>query len=133
MACVVAGNEKESGDAVSRVAAEVARECGGKTYCGVPALVELLTSRLNVVPLSRRRLPVLRLSVEPPSAEALVDCVICKPLSEPVRLPAVLVVAPTVLPTALVVVPATLPTVDVVVLTAPPTVLPTPPSNPPLP
>ena len=97
------------------------------------ALVELLTSRLNVAPLSRRRLPVLRLSVEPPSAEALVDCVICKPLSEPVRLPAVLVVAPTVLPTALVVVPATLPAVEVVVLTAPPTVFPTPVSNPPVP
>ena len=99
----------------------------------MPALVELLTSRLNVAPLSSRKLPVLRLSVEPPSAEALVDCVICKALSEPVRLPAVLVVAPTVLPTALVVVPATLPTVEVVVLTAPPSVFPAPPSNPPLP
>ena len=123
--------KRESGDAVSRVAAGSKRGAE-ETYCRVPALVELLTSRLNVAPLSKCRLPVLRLSVEPPSAEALVDCVICKPLSGPVRLAAVLVVAPTVLPTALVVVPATLPTVEVVVLTAPPTVFPTPPSNPPL-
>ena len=71
--------------------------------------------------------------MDPPSAEALLDWVICKPRSEPVRLPAVFVVAPTVLPTALVVVPATLPTADVVVFTTAPTVLPTPPNKPPPP
>ena len=49
--------------------------------------------------------------------------------NEPVRFPAVLVVAPTVLPTALVVVPATFPIVEVVVLATPPTVLPTPPKR----
>src|SRR5882672_7852598 len=97
-----------------------------RNYGLVPALVELLTARLKVVPLSKRRLRPVRLSVDPPSAEAPLDCVICNPLREPVRFPvalaAVLVVAPTVLPTALVVVPATLPTVEVVVFTTPPAV-----------
>src|SRR5688500_7274224 len=59
---------KESGDAVCRVAAGSKRG-REKNYCRVPALVELLTSRLNVTPLSSRTFPVLRLSVEPPSAE----------------------------------------------------------------
>ena len=40
---------------------------------GFPALVELLTARLNVVPLSSRRLPPVRLSVDPPCAEPLPD------------------------------------------------------------
>src|SRR5258707_3010525 len=99
-------------------------------------MVELLTARLKVVPLSRWRLRPLKLRVDPPSAEALLDWVICNPRREPVRLPVVLptvlVVAPTVLPTAPVVVPATFPTVEVVVSATPPTVLPTPPSSPPL-
>jgi len=68
---------------------------------------------LKVVPLSKRRLPPVKLKVEPPSTEALLDWEICNPLSDPVRFPAVLVVVPTVLPTALVVVPPTFPTLDV--------------------
>src|SRR5258708_38721535 len=104
---------------------------------GLPAFALPLINRLKVVPLSKRRLPPVRLSVEPPDAEALPDCVICSPRSVPPRFPVVfavaLVVVPTVLPTAVVAPPATLPTVDVVVFTPPPTVLPTPPSNPPPP
>lgn len=63
----------KSGDADDAPPLRLAREARGKPYCRVPALVELLTSKLKVAPLSRRRLPVLRLSVDPPSAEALVD------------------------------------------------------------
>ncbi len=95
----------------------------------------LAIDKLKVVPLSRRTSPPFKLSVEPPEADALFDCVICKPLKLLVKFPVVftvaLVVAPTVLPAALVVLPVTLPTVDVVVLTTPPTVLPAPPSKPP--
>jgi len=40
---------------------------------GFPALVELLTAKLKVVPLSSRRLPPVRLSVELPPADALLD------------------------------------------------------------
>src|SRR5258707_10654536 len=90
-------------------------------YGPLPALVELLTARLKVVPLSKRRLLPLKLSVDPPWAEASLDCVICNPLRAPVRfaplLAAVLVVAPAVLPTAFVVLPATLPPVEVLVFT----------------
>ena len=41
---------------------------------GLPAFAVLLIDRLNVVPLSKRRLPPVRLSVEP--AAALPDWVI---------------------------------------------------------
>ena len=106
----------------------------GRFY-GLPALVLLAMDKLKVVPLSRRTSPPFKLRVEPPEADVLLDCVICKPRKFPVKFPAVfavaLVVAPTVLPAALVVLPATLPTVDVVVFTTPPTVLPTPPGKPP--
>ena len=102
-----------------------------ETY-GFPALVELLIAKLKVVPLSSRRFPPVRLNVELPCADELTDVVICIPRSDPVTLPAVSAVAPTVLPTALLVVPATVPTVDVVALTTPPATLPTPPSRPPL-
>lgn len=78
-------------------------------------------------------MPPLRLSVDPPLAEALPDSLICKPLRGPVRFPAVRVVAPTVLPTAVVDPPTTFPAVVVVVFKTLPAVLPTPPSRPPLP
>ena len=98
---------------------------------------EPLIRRLNVVPLSNRRLPPLRLSVDPPWAEALPDGETETPLSVFPAAPVVsrttpvvvLTVLPTVFPTALVVLPARLPAVFV----TPPTVLPTPPSRPPPP
>ena len=100
-------------------------------------LAEPLIRRLKVVPLSSFRFPLPRLSVEPPSAEALPEDEIWIPLSAPTVLPVVFwtlrVVLPAVFPTALVVLPTTLPTVDAVVLVTPPTVLPTPPSKPPPP
>ena len=86
---------------------------------------------MKVVPLSNRTFPPLRLSVEPPSAEVLLVCVICSPCNDPVVFATVVFVAPTVLPTALVVPPATLPTVAAVVFATPPTVFVTPPSRPP--
>lgn len=91
---------------------------------------EPLIKRLKVVPLSSRRLPLFKLSVEPPSAEALAPGESCTPRAVlRAALVVVLTELPTAFPTVLVVFPATLPTV----LVAPPTVLPTPPNKPPPP
>ena len=52
------------------------RQGSASKIYGFRVLDELLIARLKVVPLSKRRLPPVRLSVDPPSADALLDCAI---------------------------------------------------------
>jgi hypothetical protein len=88
---------------------------------------------LNVVPFSSLRFPPFKDRVEPPLAEASVDCSTCTRPKEftvdPTVEPAVFVTPPTVEAAVF----ATPPTVEVVVFTTLPAVEVTPPSNPPPP